>query len=260
MLEEASLAPSWPFCYIARWSILILASASPRRQALIRLLGYPTVVHVPDVDEESIVDPDPARNVVETARLKAEAIAANRDGRRQSSSPPIRRWLWARRCSANRLIPTPPVDAQRLRGRTHQVHTGIVVLIARPAHGDSRLQHGCDHARLQRCRDSRPMCEAAMPSTRLAPTPSRTAPSARSLPSPVASPASWGCRFAASARRSRPSTFRRISRCPIMTPLAAVSAWRLSTVSSENVRCRAIRCGGVTVQAWSGQLPDTVTR
>jgi septum formation protein len=107
---------------------LILASASPRRQALIRLLGYLTVVHVPDVDEDSIVDPDPALNVVETARLKAEAIAATVTGDAIIVAADTTVALGQEMLNK----PADPADAglmlQRLRGRTHQVHTGIVVV------------------------------------------------------------------------------------------------------------------------------------
>ncbi len=107
---------------------LILASASPRRQALIRLLGYPTVVYVPDVDEDSIVEPDPARNVAATALLKAEAVAATVTGAAVIVAADTTVAL------GDEML-NKPADAaaatqmlRRLRGRTHQVHTGIVVL------------------------------------------------------------------------------------------------------------------------------------
>lgn len=107
---------------------LLLASASPRRQELIRLLGYRTIIRVPDVDEESVDHSDPAYNVVETARLKAEAVAVavRQDlaiiaadttvalGHEMLNKP-------AGAGEARQML-------QRLRGRTHQVHTGIVVL------------------------------------------------------------------------------------------------------------------------------------
>ena len=57
----------------------ILASQSPRRRELIQLLGLPFQVMVADVDEDSITTPDPARNVVQTARLKSNEIAAQLD-------------------------------------------------------------------------------------------------------------------------------------------------------------------------------------
>jgi len=106
---------------------LILASASPRRQALIHLLGYPVEVRVADVDELSVTDPDPARNVVATARLKADAVAATVSGAAVIIAADTEVVL-------DGLLlgkPADPADATRmlrwLRNRTHQVHTGIVV-------------------------------------------------------------------------------------------------------------------------------------
>lgn len=109
-------------------SELILASASPRRQELLRLLGLPFRVMVADVDEDSITDSDPAINVVATAHLKAVTIAV--------------------RCEAPAIIiasdTTVALDGQMLnkpanaaaawqmlralRGRIHYVHTGLVLL------------------------------------------------------------------------------------------------------------------------------------
>ena len=106
---------------------LILASASPRRQALIRLLGYPVEVRVADVDELSVTDPDPARNVVETARLKAEAVADTVTGAGIIIAADTEVVLDGRLLGK----PANAADAtrmlQQLRNRTHQVHTGIVV-------------------------------------------------------------------------------------------------------------------------------------
>lgn len=106
---------------------LILASASPRRQALIHLLGYPVEVRAADVDELSVTDPDPARNVVETARLKAEAVTTTVTGNGVIIAADTEVVLDggllgkpADAAEATRML-------QRLRGRTHQVHTGIVV-------------------------------------------------------------------------------------------------------------------------------------
>lgn len=106
---------------------LILASASPRRQALIHLLGYPVEVRVADVDELSVTDPDPASNVVETARLKAEAVAASVTGAGVIIAADTEVALDGQLLGK----PAGAADAtrmlQQLRNRTHQVHTGIVV-------------------------------------------------------------------------------------------------------------------------------------
>ena len=107
---------------------LILASASPRRQELIRLLGLPWRVVVAQVDEDSVSHPDPAQDVIETARLKAAdvlqrtpagALVIAADTTVVLDGQPLNK----------------PVDAadardmlRRLRGRVHHVHTGIVVV------------------------------------------------------------------------------------------------------------------------------------
>jgi MAF protein len=107
---------------------LILASASPRRQELIPFLGLTWRVMVAQVDEESVSHPDPAQDVIATARLKAAdvlgrapagaiVVAADTtvvlDGRylnKPASSEEARQMLL------------------RLRGRTHHVHTGMVIV------------------------------------------------------------------------------------------------------------------------------------
>lgn len=107
---------------------IILASASPRRQALIRLLRRPIHVQVADVDEESVTHPDPAVNVVETARLKAETVAA------QLREPALIIAADTTVALGREMLnkPAGPAEARamlrRLRGRTHQVHTGIALL------------------------------------------------------------------------------------------------------------------------------------
>jgi septum formation protein len=107
---------------------LLLASASPRRHELIQLLGYPVTILVPEVDEESIDHADPAHNVVETARLKAEAIASSFQGEAVVVAADTT-------VALGREMLNKPANAgeardmlRRLRGRTHQVHTGIVVM------------------------------------------------------------------------------------------------------------------------------------
>ncbi len=112
---------------------LILASQSPRRRELIKLLGHPVRGVSADVDESLVTEPDPAVNVVGTARLKAVKIA---EQWRQSND----------KCDvvivaadttvalANEMLgkPADVADARRmlraLRGRSHEVHTGVVLL------------------------------------------------------------------------------------------------------------------------------------
>jgi MAF protein len=79
------------------------------------------------VDELSVTDPDPARNVVETARLKAEKVAVTVTGEAVVIAADTEVVLDGQLLGK----PTDADDAaymlRRLRGRTHQVHTGIVV-------------------------------------------------------------------------------------------------------------------------------------
>lgn len=107
----------------------ILASQSPRRQALVNLLRYPFMVMAADVDEASITDPAPARNVVATAVLKAHTIAHQvKPGEYVILAADTTVAL------ADQMLgkPRDANDATRmlkaLRNRTHEVHTGFVLL------------------------------------------------------------------------------------------------------------------------------------
>lgn len=107
----------------------ILASGSPRRRALLHLFGLPFEVVVADVDEELVTDPNPAGNVIATARLKAEAVATS-----LSHSPALILAADTTVALDGQMLnkPAGPKDARRmlqqLRGRRHQVHTGIILL------------------------------------------------------------------------------------------------------------------------------------
>lgn len=112
---------------------LILASQSPRRRALIALLGYPFQAISADVDESLVTDPDPAVNVVGTARLKATAMADQLRGDTAVNDTII--------VAADTIValdgvmlgkPADAAEARQmllaLRGRSHDVHTGAVLL------------------------------------------------------------------------------------------------------------------------------------
>lgn len=112
---------------------LILASQSPRRQKLMRLFSYPLRVEVAQVDEESVSHPDPAVDVVRTAQLKAEAVAP------PAGAEPVDAIIIAADTEValdGELLGKPADEAQaremlrRLRGRTHQVHSGLALLHA----------------------------------------------------------------------------------------------------------------------------------
>ena len=106
---------------------LILGSASPRRRLLLAYLGIPFEVVVADVNEDVIDAPDPAENVRLRARLKGGALQAvcvapgyiltadtsvSIDGELLNKPDSV--------AEARRML-------ARLRGRTHQVYTAVVL-------------------------------------------------------------------------------------------------------------------------------------
>lgn len=110
----------------------VLASQSPRRQRLFALLGYPFEIVAPDVDEDIHLGNEPALYVALTARQKAEAVAAA-----WPPGPDDRRLIVAADTTVvlDGVIMAKPADAAEaysmltaLRGRTHQVHTGLYVV------------------------------------------------------------------------------------------------------------------------------------
>ncbi len=116
---------------------LILASASPRRQALLRLLDYPFTVVVSGVDEDLHLDNDPPTYVARTARHKAEAVAHSLNLPISSLQSPQRHIIIAADTTValgDTILgkPTNPAEARdmlrALRGRTHDVHTAVCVL------------------------------------------------------------------------------------------------------------------------------------
>jgi MAF protein len=117
---------------------LILASGSPRRQALLRLLDYPVQVVVPNVDENAINVKDPSAYVQETARRKA-AVVARTTAQTQVNRPftPGEKVILVAAdttVALNGEMLGKPASAnearqmlQRLRDRSHVVYTGLVV-------------------------------------------------------------------------------------------------------------------------------------
>jgi MAF protein len=120
---------------------LILASSSPRRREILMHLQLPFVVQAADIDETPHIDEAPDVMVLRLSREKAHAIA-----RLVTSDSVI--------LAADTTVvldgesigkPRDAADAdailRRLRGRPHQVFTGIA-LVKRRAPRDSRpLQH-----------------------------------------------------------------------------------------------------------------------
>jgi septum formation protein len=124
---------------------LILASASPRRRALLSVLGLPFQVLQADVEEERLEGESPSEMVMRLSRAKAEAVATA-----------VRASI-VLACDTVVALdeevlgkPADPGEAtsmlRRLRGREHSVYSGLTVLAAdwnsptRP----SELHTACD--------------------------------------------------------------------------------------------------------------------
>ena len=112
---------------------LILVSQSPRRRALVQLLGYPVQFAQADVDESLVTHPNPAINAMQTAQLKANAVRAMYAQQADHQRDVV--------LTADTIVALDeemlgkPVDAkdatrmlQALRGRTHTVHTGFSLI------------------------------------------------------------------------------------------------------------------------------------
>ncbi len=105
---------------------IILGSASPRRRNLLAKLGVDFEVMTADVDEDSVTVADPAENVLQRARLKANALRDQipagavvitsdttvADGAEMLNKPADSDEAWQM--------------LSQLRGRAHQVHTGLI--------------------------------------------------------------------------------------------------------------------------------------
>lgn len=107
----------------------ILASASPRRQQLLGLLGCSFAVQAIEVDEDVITTPNPADNVRERALLKISHW--------HPADPTRPVWVIAADTTVavdGQMLnkPATPAEARamlnQLCGRTHQVYTGLAVL------------------------------------------------------------------------------------------------------------------------------------
>ncbi|UCG25575.1 MAG: septum formation protein Maf [Chloroflexota bacterium] len=107
---------------------LILASASPRRQELIQLLGISWRVMAAEVDEESVSHPDPAQDVIQTARLKAAEVLPRAPESAVIVAADTTVVLDGRRLNKPGSAAEARAMLRRLRGQTHHVHTGIVVV------------------------------------------------------------------------------------------------------------------------------------
>lgn len=117
--------------------VLVLASNSPRRRQILALGGWHFRVQAADVDEQVLPGEDPLQYVLRLAERKAQTIAcAASEGTcviAADTTVAIEREISENQQSS--IILAKPQDAEdairmlrQLRGRTHQVHTGLAVI------------------------------------------------------------------------------------------------------------------------------------
>lgn len=106
-------------------SRLVLASASPRRLALLAQIGVtPDDVIVADIDETPLVGEAPRRLALRLAREKAQAVRAN-DARVLAADTVV--------AVGRRVLPKAETEQEArdclalLSGRSHRVYTGVAL-------------------------------------------------------------------------------------------------------------------------------------
>ena len=106
---------------------LILASASPRRQELLKLFGLPFVVRVADIDETMDLSRPAYDEVARVSRQKALAVERNDDDIVIAADTIV--------VCEGRVLGKPHSEAEAaemlrlLSGRDHQVMTGCTILV-----------------------------------------------------------------------------------------------------------------------------------
>jgi len=105
---------------------LILASNSPRRKQLLALTNWNFVVSVADVDESQYENESPADYVLRLAEKKARALEAETNKIILAADTTV--------VDGQHILGKPKDNVEaitmltRLRGRTHQVYTGVALL------------------------------------------------------------------------------------------------------------------------------------
>lgn len=107
---------------------MILASASPRRAAILESLGIPFEVHAADVEELVLSGEAPKQHAMRLSRAKAEAVAAEHPGEWVLGGDTV--------VTVDGTIlgkPNDRADAERmllqLQGRTHEVVSALTLII-----------------------------------------------------------------------------------------------------------------------------------
>jgi septum formation protein len=106
--------------------LLVLASNSPRRRQLLALADWMFSVVVADVDENQLPNESPTAYVLRLAETKARAITAHNNQIILAADTTV--------VDGDDILGKPQDNAEafamltRLRGRTHQVYTGVALL------------------------------------------------------------------------------------------------------------------------------------
>ena len=105
---------------------IILASASPRRQELLKLFGVPFTVRIADIDETMDMTEPPFDEVGRVSRLKAQAVDRAEDDVVIAADTIV--------VCEDKVLDKPHSEAEAVRmlrllsGRDHQVMTGCTIL------------------------------------------------------------------------------------------------------------------------------------
>ncbi|MBN1504913.1 MAG: septum formation inhibitor Maf [Candidatus Eisenbacteria bacterium] len=108
---------------------LVLASGSPRRRELLRMIGMDFELRVPDVRETSQHESEPSRFVTELALAKAKSVSVGEEGALVLGADTVV-------VLDGRILGKPRDDAEAARmlralsGRTHEVYTGVALVDA----------------------------------------------------------------------------------------------------------------------------------
>ena len=118
---------------------LILASASPRRQELLKLFGIPFTVRVADIDETMDSGAAPYDEVARVSRLKAQAIAREENDIVIAADTIV--------VCEGKVLGKPRSEEEAfamlrlLSGRDHQVMTGCTILRGNTAETFTEVAH-----------------------------------------------------------------------------------------------------------------------
>lgn len=111
---------------------LVLASASPRRQEILRLAGVPFVSAASAAEAEAQVQERPPEQAVHNALVKALDVAAGHPDALVVGADTV--------VALGRKVLGKPADAaeaeamlRQLSGRSHRVYTGFVIVAGAPA-------------------------------------------------------------------------------------------------------------------------------